>query len=164
MTVLSEIGDKTFFAAAISTNSISYLWFWILAMRHLRRHVLAGCLTALIVITILSAAVGMAAPNLISRTLSKHVTTILIDDAKDYDDEDEDEEESEPELSEARRLYIGNLLYAITSSELSQIFGEGGDVVYVEIVYDRVTDRSRGFAFIHCWICFLSKHPAYATT
>ncbi|XP_022015489.1 GDT1-like protein 5 [Helianthus annuus] len=65
MTVLSEIGDKTFFAAAI------------LAMRHPRRHVLAGCLSSLIVMTILSAAVGMAAPNLISQTLTKHITTVL---------------------------------------------------------------------------------------
>lgn len=65
MTVLSEIGDKTFFAAAI------------LAMRYPRRHVLAGCLSALIVMTILSAAVGMAAPNLISRTLAKHIATVL---------------------------------------------------------------------------------------
>ncbi|KAG9136890.1 hypothetical protein Leryth_020610 [Lithospermum erythrorhizon] len=45
MTVLSEIGDKTFFAAAI------------LAMRHPRRFVLAGCLGALIVMTIFSALV-----------------------------------------------------------------------------------------------------------
>ncbi|KAI7738809.1 hypothetical protein M8C21_006256 [Ambrosia artemisiifolia] len=65
MTVLSEIGDKTFFAAAI------------LAMRHPRRHVLAGCLTSLVVMTLLSAAVGMAAPNLISQTLTKHITTVL---------------------------------------------------------------------------------------
>ncbi|KAJ0718131.1 putative Gdt1 family protein [Helianthus annuus] len=65
MTVLSEIGDKTFFAAAI------------LAMRHPRRYVLAGCLSALIVMTILSAAVGWAAPNLISRTLTKHIATVL---------------------------------------------------------------------------------------
>lgn len=65
MTVLSEIGDKTFFAAAI------------LAMRHPRRYVLAGCLTALIVMTILSAVVGWAAPNLISRTLTKHIATVL---------------------------------------------------------------------------------------
>ncbi|KAK1407487.1 hypothetical protein QVD17_39103 [Tagetes erecta] len=36
----------------------------ILAMRHPRRHVLAGCLSSLVVMTILSAAVGMAAPNL----------------------------------------------------------------------------------------------------
>lgn len=65
MTVLSEIGDKTFFAAAI------------LAMRHPRRLVLSGCLSALIVMTILSALVGWAAPNLISRKWTHHVTTFL---------------------------------------------------------------------------------------
>ncbi|PSR84927.1 GDT1-like protein [Actinidia chinensis var. chinensis] len=65
MTVLSEIGDKTFFAAAI------------LAMRHPRRLVLSGCLSALIVMTIFSAVVGWAAPNLISRKWTHHVTTLL---------------------------------------------------------------------------------------
>ncbi|CAD6245129.1 unnamed protein product [Miscanthus lutarioriparius] len=65
MTVLSEIGDKTFFAAAI------------LAMRHPRKLVLAGCLTALIVMTALSASLGWAAPNLISRKWTHHVTTLL---------------------------------------------------------------------------------------
>ncbi|XP_031389046.1 GDT1-like protein 5 isoform X2 [Punica granatum] len=65
MTVLSEIGDKTFFAAAI------------LAMRHPRRLVLSGCLAALIVMTILSAVVGWAAPNLISRKWTHHITTLL---------------------------------------------------------------------------------------
>jgi len=63
--VLSEIGDKTFFAAAI------------LAMRHPRRLVLSGCLTALIVMTILSVLVGWAAPNLISRKWTHHITTLL---------------------------------------------------------------------------------------
>ncbi|XP_024985692.1 RNA-binding protein CP33, chloroplastic [Cynara cardunculus var. scolymus] len=70
------------------------------------------------------------------------------DEEEEDDDEYEDEEESEPESPEAGRLYIGNLPYAITASELSQVFGEAGNVVSVEIVYDRVTDRSRGFAFI----------------
>ncbi|CAI8605144.1 unnamed protein product [Vicia faba] len=65
MTVLSEIGDKTFFAAAI------------LAMRHPRRLVLTGCLAALIVMTILSVLVGWAAPNLISRNWTHHITTFL---------------------------------------------------------------------------------------
>ncbi|KAI4385934.1 hypothetical protein MLD38_003919 [Melastoma candidum] len=65
MTILSEIGDKTFFAAAI------------LAMRHPRRLVLSGCLAALIVMTIFSAIVGWAAPNLISRKWAHHITTIL---------------------------------------------------------------------------------------
>ncbi|TXG56805.1 hypothetical protein EZV62_018118 [Acer yangbiense] len=65
MTVLSEIGDKTFFAAAI------------LAMRHPRRLVLSGCLAALIVMTILSAGLGWAAPNLISRKWTHHIATLL---------------------------------------------------------------------------------------
>ncbi|KAH6815066.1 hypothetical protein C2S51_019886 [Perilla frutescens var. frutescens] len=65
MTVLSEIGDKTFFAAAI------------LAMRHPRRQVLSGCLGALIAMTILSAVVGWAAPNLLSRKWTHHITTVL---------------------------------------------------------------------------------------
>ncbi|PWA44494.1 hypothetical protein CTI12_AA525910 [Artemisia annua] len=94
MTVLSEIGDKTFFAAAI------------LAMRHPRRHVLAGCLSSLIVMTILSAVVGMAAPNLMSRTLTKHIATVLffgfglwsLWDAYNGDGESEELAEVEAEL------------------------------------------------------------------
>ncbi|XP_010477901.1 PREDICTED: GDT1-like protein 4 [Camelina sativa] len=65
MTFVSEIGDKTFFAAAI------------LAMRYPRRLVLSGCLSALIVMTILSATLGWAAPNLISRKWTHHITTLL---------------------------------------------------------------------------------------
>ncbi|KAI3688030.1 hypothetical protein L1987_81736 [Smallanthus sonchifolius] len=67
---------------------------------------------------------------------------------EELESDEEEEEEEEPESPEAGKLYVGNLPYAITSSELSQIFGEAGNVDYVEIVYDRVTDRSRGFAFI----------------
>lgn len=63
--MLSEIGDKTFIAAAI------------LAMRHPRRLVLAGCLAALIVMTVLSVLVGWATPNLISQKWAHHVTTLL---------------------------------------------------------------------------------------
>ncbi|KAK1431702.1 hypothetical protein QVD17_08260 [Tagetes erecta] len=52
-------------------------WYKILAMRHPRRHVLAGYLSSLVVMTILSAAVGMAAPNLISQKLTKHITIVF---------------------------------------------------------------------------------------
>lgn len=43
---------------------------------------------------------------------------------------------------------MGNLPYSMTSSELSRVFGEAGRVASVQIVYDRVTDRSRGFGFV----------------
>ncbi|XP_027920399.1 33 kDa ribonucleoprotein, chloroplastic isoform X1 [Vigna unguiculata] len=63
------------------------------------------------------------------------------------------EQEAEQKVSdsndnEAGRLYIGNLPYSITNSQLEELFGEAGTVLSVEIVYDRVTSRSRGFAFV----------------
>ncbi|KAJ4900156.1 hypothetical protein Rs2_14107 [Raphanus sativus] len=77
---------------------------------------------------------------------------------EDEEDEEENEEEGEEDADgtqtttqasvEEGRLYVGNLPYTITSSELSQLFGEAGNVVDVQIVYDKVTDRSRGFGFV----------------
>ncbi|KAK1310343.1 hypothetical protein QJS10_CPA08g00025 [Acorus calamus] len=46
------------------------------------------------------------------------------------------------------RLYVGNLPYSMTASQLSDIFREAGQVDTVEVIYDRMTDRSRGFAFV----------------
>ncbi|KAM5559300.1 33 kDa ribonucleoprotein, chloroplastic [Rosa sericea] len=68
-------------------------------------------------------------------------------------EEEEEEEKEEPkeagsDRSDAGRLYVGNLPYSMTSTQLSEIFGEAGTVTYSEIIYDRVTDRSRGFGFV----------------
>ncbi|CAH2040842.1 unnamed protein product [Thlaspi arvense] len=63
-------------------------------------------------------------------------------------EEDEEDGQTATESAEAGRLYVGNLPYAMTSSELREIFAQAGSVASVEIVYDRVTDRSRGFAFV----------------
>lgn len=60
----------------------------------------------------------------------------------------QDEEQKVTTLDDAGRLYVGNLPFSMTSSQLAEIFAEAGTVVSVEIVYDRVTDRSRGFAFV----------------
>ncbi|XP_057738653.1 33 kDa ribonucleoprotein, chloroplastic [Arachis stenosperma] len=58
------------------------------------------------------------------------------------------EEQRVSDSNDSGRLYVGNLPYSMTSNELSDLFGEAGTVVSVEVVYDRVTDRSRGFAFV----------------
>ncbi|KAL3825714.1 hypothetical protein ACJIZ3_021743 [Penstemon smallii] len=60
----------------------------------------------------------------------------------------EEEENEVSESVEGGRLYVGNLPFSLTSSQLSEIFAEAGTVVSVEVVYGRVTDRSRGFAFV----------------
>ncbi|KAL3536020.1 hypothetical protein ACH5RR_004481 [Cinchona calisaya] len=76
-------------------------------------------------------------------------TTQLLEEEEEEEEEEEGEEEnSVSQSTEGRRLYVGNLPYSMTSSQLSDVFAKAGRVASVEIVYDRVTDRSRGFAFV----------------
>lgn len=45
-------------------------------------------------------------------------------------------------------LYVGNLPYKITEDELRQVFLEFGPVNTVNIIKDRETGNSKGFAFV----------------
>ncbi len=47
-----------------------------------------------------------------------------------------------------KRIYVGNLSHTATDDELRQAFAQYGVVSAVDIVKDRQTGRSRGFAFI----------------
>ncbi len=46
------------------------------------------------------------------------------------------------------RLYVGNLSYEVTNSDLSVLFGAHGSVVEAAVVTQGGTDRSKGFAFV----------------
>src|SRR5688500_17688332 len=46
------------------------------------------------------------------------------------------------------KLYVGNLSYETTSSELEQLFGQHGTVQSAEVIQDRDTGRSKGFGFV----------------
>jgi RNA recognition motif-containing protein len=46
------------------------------------------------------------------------------------------------------RLYVGNLPFSVTEQELEELFGQSGQVESTNIVTDRDTGRSRGFAFV----------------
>lgn len=77
---------------------------------------------------------------------------------------EEEGEEAEPEVQAVRgyypprnrpalgqepgRIYVGNLPYTFTAAELTAAFSEAGSVDDVQIIYDKITDRSRGFAFV----------------
>ena len=47
-----------------------------------------------------------------------------------------------------RRLYVGNLSYDVTSSDLEQLFAQHGTVSSAECISDRDTGRSKGFGFV----------------
>ncbi len=46
------------------------------------------------------------------------------------------------------RLYVGNLSYDVTESDLQDLFKGVGSVRNVEIVYNRSTHRSKGYGFV----------------
>jgi RNA recognition motif-containing protein len=51
-------------------------------------------------------------------------------------------------MSENNKLYVGNLPFASTAQDLEALFGQVGTVSVVEIIFDKFTGRSRGFAFV----------------
>jgi RNA recognition motif-containing protein len=46
------------------------------------------------------------------------------------------------------RLYVGNLPFKITDSELQDLFATHGPVTKVDMIMDKFTGRPRGFAFV----------------
>jgi len=47
-----------------------------------------------------------------------------------------------------KKLYVGNLSFQTTETELKDLFAQSGQVDTVRIITDRETGRSKGFGFI----------------
>jgi RNA recognition motif-containing protein len=50
--------------------------------------------------------------------------------------------------SVGKKLYVGNLSYSMSSSDLEQLFGQYGTVTSAQVIQDRETGRSKGFGFV----------------
>ena len=48
----------------------------------------------------------------------------------------------------SKRIYVGNLSFQTTEGDLSNLFEQVGQVDSVNVITDRDTGRSKGFAFI----------------
>ncbi len=46
------------------------------------------------------------------------------------------------------KLYVGNLSYTTTDEDLRTLFAQAGTVTSVEVIKDRFTGDSKGFAFV----------------
>jgi RNA recognition motif-containing protein len=57
-----------------------------------------------------------------------------------------------------KKLYVGNLAYRVSSSDLEQLFSQYGSVESAEVISDRDTGRSKGFGFVE----MSSDHEARA--
>ena len=47
-----------------------------------------------------------------------------------------------------KKLYVGNLSYDISSSDLEKLLSAHGTVLSAEVITDRSTGRSKGFGFV----------------
>ena len=47
-----------------------------------------------------------------------------------------------------KKLYVGNLSYTVTNSDLENIFAAHGTVESASVIMDRETGRSKGFGFV----------------
>lgn len=45
-------------------------------------------------------------------------------------------------------IYVGNLPYSVTDEQLKSIFEEYGTVSSANVIFDRQTNRSKGFGFV----------------
>lgn len=48
----------------------------------------------------------------------------------------------------AKKIYVGNLNYDTEEYQLSDLFGQYGTVMSAKIIFDRDTNRSKGFGFV----------------
>ncbi|XP_020227068.1 28 kDa ribonucleoprotein, chloroplastic [Cajanus cajan] len=56
--------------------------------------------------------------------------------------------EQDSESSAATKLYFGNLPYSVDSATLAGLIQDYGSAELIEVLYDRETGKSRGFAFV----------------
>ncbi|CAN6312583.1 unnamed protein product [Urochloa humidicola] len=54
----------------------------------------------------------------------------------------------EEEFSADLRIFVGNLPFSVDSAQLAGLFEQAGSVEMVEVIYDKLTGRSRGFGFV----------------
>lgn len=47
-----------------------------------------------------------------------------------------------------RKLYVGNIAYETTETDLQSLFSQSGTVESVRVMRDMATGRARGFAFV----------------
>lgn len=52
------------------------------------------------------------------------------------------------EAENTKKLYVGNLSWGINDDSLRAAFAEFGEVTSAQVAIDRMTGRSRGFAFV----------------
>ncbi|XP_077252892.1 30 kDa ribonucleoprotein, chloroplastic-like [Tasmannia lanceolata] len=68
--------------------------------------------------------------------------------SSDFEQDEEISNEREANFSPDLKLFVGNLPFTVDSATLAGLFERAGNVEMVEVIYDKLTGRSRGFGFV----------------
>jgi nucleolin len=79
---------------------------------------------------------------------SRFVRNVAVFDQEEETFSDGDGEVATPNFSPDLKLFVGNLPFTVDSAQLASLFNTAGNVEMVEVIYDKVTGRSRGFGFV----------------
>lgn len=78
---------------------------------------------------------------------SRFVSNVAV--SSEFDQEEEVFSDGEASsFSPDLKLFVGNLPFSVDSAQLAGLFETAGNVEMVEVIYDKVTGRSRGFGFV----------------
>ncbi|KAL0844433.1 hypothetical protein Bca101_017679 [Brassica carinata] len=92
-----------------------------------------------------------------SSAASRFVRSVAVTDDFNVEEEEDslvsDDDAAPPPQQEQSfsadlKLFVGNLPFNVDSAQLAQLFESAGNVEMVEVIYDKVTGRSRGFGFV----------------
>ncbi|GJN33196.1 hypothetical protein PR202_gb21767 [Eleusine coracana subsp. coracana] len=89
----------------------------------------------------------LASSELAAAPRGRFFAPVAVAVSSEYETEDAEEARTE-EFSEDMKLFVGNLPFTVDSAQLAGLFEQAGSVEMVEVVYDRMTGRSRGFGFV----------------
>ena len=48
----------------------------------------------------------------------------------------------------SKKMYVGNISYSTTEEKIQEVFSEYGEVTSANLIIDKLSGRSRGFAFV----------------
>ncbi len=51
-------------------------------------------------------------------------------------------------MENKKKIFVGNLPFSMTQDALQNLFSEFGEITQVSLITDRMTGRSKGFAFV----------------
>ncbi|KAJ1387712.1 RNA-binding domain superfamily [Sesbania bispinosa] len=78
---------------------------------------------------------------------SRFVSRVALSSEFDQE-EDTFSDGDSPNYSPDLKLFVGNLPFSVDSAQLAELFENAGNVEMVEVIYDKMTGKSRGFGFV----------------